>query len=153
MEISEKIAINASKASIWKTITDFENAKQNISGIDAIEILNKPNQGLIGLKWKETRTIFGKSADEIMWITEAEENSHYKTRAENHGAVYISTLTIIEEEGQNYLLMGFKGEAQTFFAKIMSALMAPLMKKSTIKLVRQDLEDIKKIVERGENHG
>jgi len=147
MEIKEKIQINASKEAIWKTITDIENATQNINGIEKIEILEKPENQFVGLKWKETRTIFGKTAVETMWITEAVENSYYKTRAENHGAVYISTLAITEENDQVYLSMGFKGEAQTFFAKIMTVVMAPLMKKSTKKLLQKDLEDIKNVAE------
>ena len=66
-----------------------------ISGIEKIEVLEKPSHGLVGLKWEETRIMFGKTAIEIMWITEAEDNSHYQTRAEHRNVVYISKLSFI----------------------------------------------------------
>lgn len=43
--------------------------------------------------------------------------------------------------------MSFTSEAQTFFVKILSPLMGMMMKGSMKKLMRQDLEDIKKYVE------
>lgn len=77
MKIAIDIDIKAPKEQVWKVITDIENSVNTITGIDDIEILNKPIDSIVGLKWKETRTIFGKSATEIMWITEAKENNYY----------------------------------------------------------------------------
>jgi len=147
MKITEKIHIQADKAAIWQVITDINNAASNISGIEEVEVLEQPDSGLVGLKWRETRTLFGKTATETMWITDTETNKYYRTRAENHGAVYISEMAISEENGENYLSMSFKGEPQTFGTKVMSALMGWMMKGATQKAVRQDLEDIKKAVE------
>ncbi len=147
MKLTCKVPIKADKAAIWQTITDINNAAVNISGIDNVEVLEQPHGGLVGLKWRETRTLFGKSATETMWITDAETNKYYRTRAENHGVVYISEMAISEENGENYLSMSFTGEAQTFGAKMMSALMGWMMKGSTRKVMLQDLEDIKKVVE------
>jgi len=147
MKLTCKVPIKADKATIWETITDINNAATNISGIDSVEVLEQPEDGLVGLKWKETRTMFGKSATETMWITDAETDKYYRTRAENHGVIYSSEISISEENGENYLSMSFAGEAQTFGAKIMSALMGWMMKSSTRKMVLQDLEDIKRVVE------
>lgn len=41
--------------------------------------------GLVGLKWRETRMLFGKEATAEKWITDAVENECYKTRAESDG--------------------------------------------------------------------
>ena len=117
------------------------------SGIENVEILEHPKDSLVGLKWIETRTMFGKTATETMWVTEAEENHYYQTRAENHGAIYISRLEITEENGQNFLSMSFDGQAQSFGARIMSVIFGFLMKGATKKMIQQDLEDIKKVVE------
>jgi len=82
MKLSAKTAINAPKEAIWGVITDIENATKNLNGVEKVEILEQPSDGLVGLKWIETRTIFGKTATETMWITEAVENKFYQTRAE-----------------------------------------------------------------------
>lgn len=43
-----------------------------VSGIISLNILHQPEDGLVGLKWEETRKMFGKEASETMWITDYE---------------------------------------------------------------------------------
>ena len=145
--ITQQVQINADKAAIWHAITDIDHCEQMIEGIINVEVLNKPTDGIVGLKWKETRVMFGKEADETMWITEAVDNQYYATRAENHGAVYLSKLVITEADGQVFLTMSFTAEPQTFMAKVLSFLMAPMMKGSMNKMLAKDLADIKAFVE------
>lgn len=147
MNMSVTIDINAPKETIWAKITDIEKSVETISGIEEIEVLEKPEDSLVGLKWRETRTLFGKQATEVMWITDAEENHYYKTRAESHGAIYTTILKLEEKEGVTELSMTFGGKAQTFMAKIMSAIMMPFFKKATKKALEKDLEDIKRASE------
>jgi uncharacterized membrane protein len=150
MVIKEQVEIEAPKEAIWQVITDIENSVNNITGIEKVEILEQPAEGLVGLKWRETRTLFSSTATEVMWITEAVENEFYQTRAESHGAVYISRLYIAESDGKNFLAMEFQSRPQTFGAKLMGALMGWMMKGSTAKALQQDLQDIKAVVEKGQ---
>ncbi len=69
MKLKVEITINGTKEQIWKVITDIEGSVETISAIEKIEILEQPESGVLGLKWEETRTMFGKSATEVMWIT------------------------------------------------------------------------------------
>ena len=145
VEVSELIA--ASKADVWKVITDIENSINVISGIEKVEILEQPVEGLVGLKWEETRTMFGQTATEIMWVTDAEEHVSYQTRAESHGAVYKSGFLLSEENGNTRLTMSFEGTPSSFFAKLMSVITNPIFKNATVKAFEQDLSDIKRRVE------
>ncbi len=147
MKLSCTIPIKASREDIWKVITDIDNAAQRISGIEKVDVLEKPTSGIVGFKWTETRIMFGKEATETMWITEAEENAYYKTRAESHGAVYISEMRIEESDNGNTLTMAFEGQPQTFLAKLMGFIFSGMMKGSMKKVMMKDLEDIKKALE------
>ena len=147
MEIKCTVTIQGSKEEIWNIITNIENAAATIGGIESVKVLEKPDQGLIGLKWQETRTVFGKSATETMWITEALDNEYYWTRAENHGMVYKSGMSLKEVNGATELTMTFKSEAQRFGSRILSATMGLMMKNATKKMILKDLEDIKAKVE------
>src|SRR5438045_9145780 len=100
MLVEAQITINASKAAIWAAITDIENASEIISGIEHIEVVEKPANGLVGLKWRETRMLFGKPASVEQWITDAAENEFYNTRAEDNGLVFVSTTRISESSGR-----------------------------------------------------
>jgi len=147
MKMKEQISIRAPKEAVWKTITDFENGAKRLSTIQKIEILEKPQNGLVGLKWRETRVLFGKSATEVMWITGAVNNQYYETRAENHSAVYTCRMSVEDQQGGTVLSMEFSGEPQTFGAKVMIALMGWMVKGATRKAIRKDLEEIKKVIE------
>lgn len=150
MKIDCKIPVNASKEAIWDVITDYEHMVENIQAITKVEILEKPTKpdSLVGLKWSETRTMFGSEATETMWVTESVTNEYYQTRAESHGAIYISKMYISEEEdGQNFVGMAFDGEAQSLCSKIMMVMMGWMMVGATKQCLMKDLEDIKKIAE------
>ena len=147
MKVSTSIEISKPREDVWKVITDIENSLGRISSILAIEVLEKPEAGFVGFKWKETRKMFGKEATEIMWVTDSVENEYYSTRAESHGSIYVSRLSMAESAGITTLTMSFAGEAQSLVAKILSALMGVFMKGSIEKELQKDLVDIKNYVE------
>lgn len=147
MKVSTSIEISGSREEVWNVIADIENAVGRISSIIDIEVLEKPEFGLVGFKWKETRKMFGKEATEVMWVTESVENDYYLTRAESHGSIYISRLSVAESGGITTLTMSFSGEAQTMIAKILSTLMGFMIKGSMEKELQKDLADIKQFVE------
>lgn len=149
MKASVQININASAAAVWNVITDIKNCMDVISGIEAIEIHNMPESGLVGLKWKETRTMFGKTATEVMWITDSVENERYSVRAESHGSVYLTDLRLESEDSRVLLTYEFRSEPRTGGAKFMDILFGRMMRKATAKGLMNDLEDIKKAVEAG----
>ncbi len=150
MATKVEVTINGSKEDVWNMITDIENSPKTITGIEQIEILEKPGDGLVGLKWRETRTLFGRTATEIMWITDAVENEMYRTRAESHGAIYITNLSISEKDGGARLTMEFDGTPQTFSARLMGAITGVFFKKATKNALQQDLVDIKATIEQAQ---
>lgn len=149
MKISVDIEIDSSVESVWQAVSNIENADKMISAITALTVLEEPDDegSLVGLKWKETRKVFGKEADETMWITEYEENRYYATRAENHGAVYRSTMSV-KEIGENTLLtLTFENSPSSLFVKVVSAVMGIFVKRAMTKMLDKDLQDIKQFVE------
>ena len=148
MLVEVQVNIKASKAAIWAAITDIENAAETISGIDKIEILEKPANGLVGLKWGETRMLFGKPATAEKWITDAVENEFYKTRAESDGFIFLSTTSISEGSGGVTLISIHDSQPQTIATKLMVIPMGLLFKGVAKKALLQDLNDIKAAVEK-----
>jgi hypothetical protein len=149
MIVEVQATINgSSRAAIWAAITDVENAAQIISGIEKIEVLEKPANGLVGLKWRETRMLFGKPATADKWITDAVENEFYKTRAESDGFVFLSTLRISGDSGGMVLTSIHDSQPQSIVARLMSIPMGLLFKGVAKKALQQDLNDIRSAVER-----
>ncbi len=147
MKATSSIEIKANKEKVWQMVTDYSHWSEFIPAILKVEVLEEPSSNFIGFKWKETRTMFGKEATETMWVTDAKVNSYYKTRAESHGAVYLTNV-ILEEKGDvTILTQEFEGLPQKFFGKFMMGLMGGMMKKSTEKAFYVDLLDMKQHVE------
>jgi len=147
MKVISSIEIDSNKEQVWQTITDFNNWSNIIGEIHNIEILEKPSNDFVGLKWIETRTMFGKEATEIMWITSAEVNVFYETRAESHGSIYLTKVSILEKDNRIILTQEFEGISQKIIGKIMMKIMGNMFKKSIEKSLYKDLKDIKKFIE------
>ena len=147
MIVEAQVTINGSKAAIWAAITDIENASEIINGIEKIEIVEKPANGLVGLKWRETRMLFGEAATAEKWITDSVENEFYKTRAEDRGMVYLTTMSISESSDGITLTSSHDSRPQGIVARLMSIPMF-LFKGVAKKAILQDLNDIKSAVER-----
>ena len=152
MIVEAQITINGSKAAIWAAITNIEDASETISGIEDIEVLDKPENGLVGLKWRETRMLFGKPATAEKWITDAAENEFYRTRAESDGFVFLSTMSISESSGGITLTSSHGFKPQGIVAKLLSTPMLFLFKGVAKKALLQDLNDIKTTVEKDDPH-
>ena len=149
MGVVVSIEIDAPKKVVWAVITDIENAVNNISGIKKIEIIKKPDLSLLGLKWIETREMFGKDATETMWVSKVENDSFYETSAYNSGCHYKTILSVEELDGGKTLFkMDFSAIPDTLVAKLLSPL-GFMFRGMIKKALMTDLEDIKKVAEAG----
>jgi hypothetical protein len=148
MIVEAEVTINGSRAAIWAAITNIEHAAETISGIERVEIVERPANGLVGLKWRETRMLFGKPATAEKWITDAAENEFYKTRAESDGFVFLSTTRISDGVGGITLASSHDSKPQRLAAKLMAIPMGIFFKGVAKKAILQDLNDIKAAVER-----
>ena len=142
MFVQGQIKISTSKEQIWKIVTDMENAAKIFKDVKSIEILEKPQSGLRGLKWKETRELMGKASTETMWIVDDAENKFYTAEAKNSGCLYHSSIILEEIEGGVVVKKTFRSTPQTIFAKLMTPLMY-MMKGTLRKCLLRDLEDLK----------
>ena len=146
MLVEAQITINGSREAVWAAITDIENAAAIIRGIENIEVVEKPANGLVGLRWRETRLLFGKPATVEKWITDAAENEFYKTRAEDGGFVFLTTKSISQSSSGVTLTEAHETKPQGIVAKLKSTPMF-LFKGVIRRALLQDLYDIKSAVE------
>lgn len=152
MTVEAHLTINASKAAVWAATTDIAHFAQRLSGVKRIEIVERPATGLVGLKWKETRMLFGKEATVEKWITEADDpavqrDAFYKTKAEQDGFVFITTNRLSGSDGKVTLTGIHETQPQGFAAKV-KALPMIFFKGVIKKAILQDLNDIKAAAER-----
>jgi hypothetical protein len=149
MLVDAEVAINGTRAAIWAAISNIEHSPEFISGIEKIEIVERPVSGLVGLRWRETRILFDKPATVEKWITDAVENESYSTRAESDGFVFLSTMRIAAGSGGCTLISAHDSIPQSFVARFLKGPMVYFFRGVIRKALLQDLNDIKAAIERG----
>jgi hypothetical protein len=147
MKVEVQITIKGNKLEVWEAITNIKHAAEIIRGVEKIEILNEPINGLVGLKWRESRMYFGKLSAIDKWITSANENEFYTTRAEMDGFIFITTMAIKEDGDKIILRSSHETKSQNIIAKIKSLPMF-FFKGMLRKAILKDLMDIKDSVEK-----
>ena len=146
MKITVTEEINALRERIWNLISYIDTWSETISGIETIEVIDRPEAGVVGLKWRETRIMFGKEAVETMWISAAEPNHWYETAAHSHGSIYSTRLSLEDSDDKIVLTMSFSAQPTTFVARLMT-LFTIMFSGSMRKLLQKDLQDIRRAAE------
>lgn len=147
MIVEAQVTIGGSKAAVWAALTDIEKAAAIIRGIEKIDVVEKPEGALVGLKWRETRMLFGKPSTVEKWITDATDGE-LMTRAEDGGFVFLTTHRVAEGDGGVTLSSSHETQPQGFVASL-KAMPLFLFKGAIRKAILEDLNDIKSAVEHG----
>lgn len=142
MIVEAAVTVAGSRTSVWAVITDIDHAATTFSGVEEIEVLERPLSGLVGLKWRETRILFGKPAAVEKWITDAAEPEYYSARAESDGFVFVSTKRLSEHDGVVTLTESHESQPQTLMARLQMIPMALFFKGVIRKAILQDLHDV-----------
>ncbi len=149
-EMAMRKNVGAPASKVWEIITDLDGAAARMSGIDKIERLDGGSEFGVGTKWRETRTMSGKTATEEMVVTHIEPGVSYTVEADARGAHYVSTMSVeAADEDRCRVGMTFAAEPDGIMGKIMAATIGRMFQGSTRKAIEQDLDDIKAAAEAG----
>lgn len=143
MIVEARINVSCLPGPLWAALTDIEDAARIVRGIERVEVLQRPERGLQGLRWRETRLFGGKPAAVEKTIVESVEGERYTTRAESEGFVFLTTLRI-EASGPGLTLIGVhESRPQGRLAGIFKAPLLHLFRGALRKAIVADLEDYK----------
>jgi carbon monoxide dehydrogenase subunit G len=138
--------INAPVEKVFAVASDVEHAPEVISAITKMEVLTDGPVG-VGTRFRETRVMFGKEAMEEMEFSVFDPPRSYTLVADSHGCHYVSTFRFTPEGAGTRVDFEFTGDAHSFGAKVMSAVMGPLMKGTMRKMLAKDLGELKRSIE------
>lgn len=148
-EMFVSVDVAAPVARVWAVVCDLEAASDIITAITRVERLDDGEGFGVGTRWRETRTMFGREATEVMEVTTIEPERSYTVEADARGAHY-RTIVGIEPHGERTRLsMTFGAEPTGSVSKVMAATIGKLFERSTRKALQQDLTDIAAAAEQG----
>jgi carbon monoxide dehydrogenase subunit G len=143
VEISCAKPIKAPVDTVWSIMTNLGGFPDAISGIESVERLDDGTGFGVGTKWRETRTMFGRTATEDMWVTALDPGRSYVVKANSHGAEYRTTQRVEPDgDGGSVLSMSFSANPTGRMAKVMSATIGRFFVNATRRAFERDLADI-----------
>ncbi len=144
-EFNFDVLVQAPVEAVFEEFTDFEHAAGRIKAIESIEMLTSGPVG-VGTKFRETRTMFGQKAVEVMEVTEYSGPNGFTLSANSHGTQYHCTHRFVPAGDGTKVTMNFAARPQTFFARLMSPL-AWLFMGTMRKAMTKDFEEMKAVCE------
>ena len=138
--------VEAPPAAVFAYVSDLRRAPERISAIQRVEVLT---DGPVrkGTRFRETRVLFKREATEEMEILAFEPPESYTLGCESCGCRYRSEFRFTPQGQGTLISRSFAATPLTFFAKLCSFLMAPMMKQCA-KACEKDLADLKVAFER-----
>ncbi|MDI3213016.1 SRPBCC family protein [Arthrobacter sp. AL12] len=135
--------VNAPADKVWAVISDIPGSAATLSGIDSIQMLSDGPYGE-GTRWKETRTMMGRSETVEMWVSQADPPRSTTVKALQGGADYTSRMTLADRDGGTDLTMTFGAELQnrSRMHKLAMAVFGQLGMGITRKALAKDLAEI-----------
>lgn len=134
--------IEAPRERVFEAATDIQSWPARIGGIERVEVLTPGPFGK-GTRFRETRIMFGREATEEMVVSDFEPGRSYVLIAESHGCRYRSAMRFDDDgPGATRVEMTFEATPLTTGAKVMGAVMGPMMKGTMCKMIAKDIEDL-----------
>jgi hypothetical protein len=145
--------INAPADKVWAVVSDIPGSAATLSAVDSIQMLTEGPYAE-GTRWKETRTMMGRSETVELLVTQSEPPSPGRDRGARHGSTtvkarqggadYTSRFALAERDGGTDLTLTFGAEVAhpTRLSKILMAVFGPIGMRITRKALAKDLAEI-----------
>lgn len=144
-EITVSRVIAASPERVWEVLTDLEHAAQTLSGVTSVQLMTDGPYA-VGTRWRETRTMFGRSATEEMWVAECDPLRSTEVRAESGGATYVTQFQLapLADDTRTELSMRFAADVSNIsgLQSVAMKLFGRFAARASRKALDQDLADI-----------
>ena len=147
MRVNATQPIRAPLARVFEVFTDVERCAGRIKGIKKAEILSEARSGK-GLRWRETRSMFGKDADADKEITALDAPRSFRVESRVDGTNYVSTFAFAEgaDAGSTVVTWTHHSEALTLGAKLGSPILF-LFQGTMRSFMKKDLADLAEFLE------
>ena len=149
MQVRVHSVVAAPPATVFAVTTEIGSWPETIRAIEHVEILTPGPVG-VGTRFRETRTMFGKTATEEMTVAELDPPHRLVLTAYNHGTAYRAEHVFAREGDGTDLTLTFAGVPQSLLARLLAPI-GYLMLGALRRQLASDLADLAREAER--RHG
>jgi hypothetical protein len=146
MQIAVECFVEAPPDAAFSTAIDISNWPRFISGVQSVELLT-PGPLAAGTRFRETRSMFGRQASEVMTLAQVEPPRRFLFTAFNHGTAYRAEHLFVPEAAGTRTTLIFEGRPATVLARLFAPL-GWLFLGTLKRQLESDLTDLKLEAER-----
>ncbi len=141
MTITVATRIPVPPARAFAVIADIERWPDRIADISRIEILSDDPVGP-GTRFRETRTMHGRTAQQEMTVTEYTPPERLLLTADAHGMHYRMLHVLREVDGGTHLSLHFTATPATITARLIAPVARRLVGQSLQRTLQSDLDQL-----------
>ncbi len=138
--------VDAPVEAVWQIVTDIPGSVDRLSSIESVEILSDDHTYRPGLRWKETRRVFGSQETLELWVEDVQAPSSTVIRADDDGAEYTTTFTLApSKQGRRtriVIVFGAHTPDAGLMAKLTWMMFGFVGGEFTKRMLRKDLDEI-----------
>lgn len=137
-------SIAAARERVWQVLTDLDNATTTIPSISKVERLTDGPYA-VGTRWRETRTMLGRTETHELEVAEAVEPERTVVTALTDGVHYTTTMQLDPDPVGTRLTMTFGADQPnaTLAQRVMWKVMGPIGSMFTRKVLNKELDEIR----------
>jgi len=142
--------VEADVEAVWDVLTDLTRAAERLSGLDSVQVMTSGPYA-VGTRWRETRSFFGRSHTEEMWVRRNHPLRSTVVEAGEGETTYSTVWALephgeVDEEGRSSatrLSLTFTGtSSDSALNRAAMTVIGPLGLRATRRALERDLDDI-----------
>lgn len=146
MRILARQPLRADIERAFAAFTDIEHSAGRVAGITRVEVVSAVRSG-VGLRWLETRTLFGSDATVEKRLTAVDPPRSFRVESHVEGVDYVSVFEFAESAGVTVATWTHDLTPTTLRAKLASPLML-VLRGVLRRAMSRDLADLAAFLER-----
>ena len=132
----------------WEVLVALERYPERVGSYESVELLGEAREG-VGARWRQTRTVFGRSHSQEMEVTGWEAPREFVLVATEAGARHETRYQFGAIEGDTEVVTTFSVAATNPIAWVFVQTIGRRMLRSTGEAMGRDLVDLAAAAERG----
>lgn len=141
LEASVEREVVRARDEVWETLTDFAAYPQRMGTYESLEFLGPDRTGA-GTRWRQVRTVYGRSHAQVLEVIRWEEPSLLELRAREAGAIYTTTYELTPTGDGTRVQMRFQVEGSNMLARAFQRLFGARLMRSVAKGMDRDLREL-----------
>lgn len=141
-ELKIQLTIHADPKEVYRLLADIPNSAAIMRSIKRVQVMKgEPPES--GSQWKETRKGFIGEFTKLSEVVRSTPGTSYTVKSSLNGCETLTEITVEEVEMGCLLSFSLTSKPESFFSKWLYGVFGPIIRHTTVKSIKADLDDLR----------